>query len=62
MKQTWHNAALGVRRRIRSVAAFYHAARATFEVLRLLDQEALLASAPVRSRRRPFVARPGFVV
>ena len=64
MKSTtgWPQAVLGIRRRARWVAACYRSALTTFQVLRVLDQQALLASTSVAGSRRPFVARTGFVV
>jgi len=53
---------LDVRRRLLRAAAWYASARTTFEVLRLLDEEALLAAAPPREPRPAFVAHPGFEV
>jgi hypothetical protein len=54
---------LDVRRRLLRAAAWYASARTTFEVLRLLDEEALLAPvAPPREPRPAFVAHPGFEV
>jgi hypothetical protein len=52
-----------VRRRLLRAAAWYESARTTFEVLRLLDEEALLAADPSPAQPRPaFVAHPGFEV
>jgi hypothetical protein len=54
---------LAVRRRILRAAAWYESARTTFEVLRLLDEEAVQAPAGPRPEPRPaFVAHPGFEV
>lgn len=54
---------LDIRRRLLRAAAWYESARATFEVLRLLDEETLLARVPAPGESRPvFVAHPGFEV
>lgn len=54
---------LDVRRRLLRAAAWCASARTTFEVLRLLDEEALLApAAPPREPRAAFVAHPGFEI
>lgn len=54
---------LDVRRRLLRAAAWYSSARTTFEVLRLLDEEAVLAPAAPPGEPRPaFVAHPGFEV
>ena len=62
----WTSPMVDIRRRLLRAAAWYRSARTTFEVLRLLDEQALLAmahSTPSQDRRRrPFVARTGFVV
>jgi len=59
----WRHPIVGLRRRIAWAAAWYASARTTFEVLRLLDEEAVLApAAPPRERRPAFVAHPGFEI
>ena len=55
-------ALLDVRRRLLRAAAWYESARTTFAVLRLLDEERLLATPPGTNERTAFVARPGFEV
>lgn len=56
------SAIVDIRRRLLRAAAWYQSARTTFEVLRVLDEEALLASAAAARGRRRFIARPGFEV
>ena len=59
----WPSAITGLRRRLLRAAAWYASARTTFEVLRLLDEEAALAPAASPREPRPaFVAHPGFEV
>jgi hypothetical protein len=62
----WTSPVVDIRRRLLRAAAWYRSARTTFEVLRLLDEQTLLAIAHSTAsrdrRRRPFVARTGFVV
>lgn len=59
----WPHPILGLRRRIAWAAAWYRSARTTFAVVRLLDRETHLQSSLRSSRRRrPFVARTGFIV
>jgi hypothetical protein len=59
----WPHPIVGLRRRIAWAAAWYRSARTTFAVVRLLDREAHLQPALRSSRRRrPFVARTGFIV
>jgi hypothetical protein len=54
---------LDIRRRLLRAAAWYESARTTFEVLRLLDEETVLAAATASREPRPaFVAHPGFEV
>ncbi|HEU0106678.1 MAG TPA: hypothetical protein VFT38_10940 [Vicinamibacteria bacterium] len=62
-KVGWTHPILGLRRHIAWAAAWYRSARTTFEVVRLLDREThLQASLLPSGRRRPFVARTGFIV
>ena len=61
-KVGWPDPILSIRRRIAWAAAWYRSARTTFEVVRLLDRETHLRSSARRSRRRPFVARTGFII
>ena len=64
MNESSHHASMiiDVRRRLLRAAAWYESARTTFEVLRLLDEEALLAPAPAPREPRAFVPHPGFEV
>ena len=64
MNESGHHASmiLDVRRRLLRAAAWYESARTTFEVLRLLDEETLLAPAPAPRKPRAFVPHPGFEV
>ena len=64
MNESGHRASMiiDVRRRLLRAAAWYESARTTFEVLRLLDEETLLAPAPAPREPRPFVPHPGFEV
>ena len=64
MNESGHNPnmILDVRRRLLRAAAWYESARTTFEVLRLLDEETLLAPAPAPREPRAFIPHPGFEV
>ncbi len=62
----WRGVVLGLRRRTSRLAAYYRQARTTFQVLRTLDAESLLAPVPVPvpafgGRRRNFTPHTGFV-
>ena len=64
-KMGWPAPIAGLRRRLTWAAAWYRSARTTFAVVRLLDRETPLHPAPRsdrRRRRRPFVARTGYIV
>ena len=58
----WPRPIRSIRRRIAWAAAWYHSARTTFEVVRLLDRETHLRPAPRPARPVPFVARTGYIV
>ena len=51
-----------LRGRLQRMAGWYHAARTTFDVLRVLDREARFRPAAISPVRPPFVARTGFVI
>ena len=59
----WPAPIAGSRRRIAWAAAWYRSARTTFAVVRLLDRETHFRRARRSDRRRrPFVARTGYIV
>ena len=59
----WPAPIAGLRRRIAWAADWYRSARTTFAVVRLLDRETHFRRARRSDRRRrPFVARTGYIV
>ena len=59
----WPAPITGLRRRLAWAAAWYRSARTTFAVVRLLDREThFRRERRSDRRRRPFVARTGYIV
>jgi hypothetical protein len=58
----WPRPIRSIRRRIARAAAWYHSARTTFEVVRLLDRETHFRPSARPAPPLPFVARTGYIV
>ena len=62
-RMSWPAPIAELRRRLAWAAAWYRSARTTFAVVRLLDRETHFRRARRSDRRRrPFVARTGYIV